>query len=151
MFDTDKPTDSQIVKARRKLHGLARPGGALVEQGGGRTGLPATYRAAIRVLESEVTGVTEGVTHPSGTEGVTNPTKGSRVIPSSQVTEVTVGVTAVTHPGGHASPLALKQGEAPLPFVFEAPSCPDCLWPMDSIGHEVNCEIPAAARYVERP
>jgi hypothetical protein len=73
MFDTDKPTDSQIEKARRRLRSLARPGGALVGQGGGRTGSPVTYRAAIRVLENEVKGVTQGVTHPSGRDPVTTP------------------------------------------------------------------------------
>jgi replicative DNA helicase len=113
MFDTDKPTDSQIEKARRKLHGLARPGGALVEQGGGRTGSPATYRAAIRVLESEVTGVTEGVTHPSGSDRVTTPTEGSRLTANPQVTGVTDGVTGVTVPRGHASPLLTSRGRRP--------------------------------------
>jgi hypothetical protein len=140
MFDTDKPTDSQIEKARRKLHGLARPGGALVEQGGGRTGSPATYRAAIRVLETEVTGVTEGVTDPSGRDPVTTPTAGSRLTANPQVTGVTDGVTGVTVPRGHASPPAYKQGEAPLTFVIEAPDCGDCGWPLDSVGHETNCE-----------
>jgi hypothetical protein len=128
MLDTDKPTDSQIEKARRKLRSLARPGGALVGQGGGRTGSPVTYRAAIRVLENEVKGVTQGVTHPSGRDPVTTPTEGSRPSGNPQVTGVTVGVTGVTLPGGHASPPAYRQGDAPLPFVTVGPTgrCVGC-------------------------
>jgi hypothetical protein len=141
IFDTDKPTDSQIEKARRRLRSLARPGGALVGQGGGRTGSPVTYRAAIRALENEVTGVTQGVTHPSGRDRVTTPPEGSRPSRNPQVTGVTVGVTGVTVPGGSRIPPAYRQGDAPLPFMTVGATgrCVGCGAPIDpaELGGEI--------------
>jgi hypothetical protein len=33
---------------------------------------------------------------------------------------------------------------APLSLVDDpVPNCPDCSWPLDSVGHETNCEVPA--------
>ena len=54
------------------------------------------------------------------------------------------GRPSVTLRCGDHAPSSPSSIQSQSPWVRDgAPTCSDCGWPLDSVGHEVNCEEPA--------
>jgi hypothetical protein len=144
LFQTDKPTAAEHMKAARRLDALVRdgkliPGEAAHKPTGGKA--EKVYFAAARDEPQSNHGA---ITRSRADNDNHGSNEQSRDAISPQVRAITAAITAITPQEQSRTGPPLK-GAVQLPVEPElvAPICIDCGWRVDSVGHETNCEVVA--------
>ena len=123
LFGTDKPTTSQVEKARRRLKRLARDGHLIEDPGDDATRVPSRWRPALD-LDAQAPS-----RHPSrvasGRDPRTTPSQPSRPQENPQLSTLMDTLTTLTRTDPHARPRPYKDGAA-SPEADDRPTCPNC-------------------------
>jgi hypothetical protein len=143
LFNTEKPTPSEIHKAARRLNSLVGDGRLIPRESGPnpRGGKPEkVYFAAAR---DDIGSNLAPISRPLAEGGNLGADEQSRGNGSSQVRAISPPISAISPPEqSRAAPLQ-KGGAREAGADLIAPVCIDCAWPLDSTGHENACELPA--------
>jgi hypothetical protein len=115
LFTTEKPTPSQVEKARRKLNALTKSGQLDCIPGDDATARPTAWTPAPTL--------TDTLTHPSEPVTPHAPARPSRRAESEHEYTLTDTLTTLTRQDPHACPPSYKEGTS----ESEAePTCTDC-------------------------